>query len=29
MIEHDIGVATARSYVAKKLESDCFASEEG
>jgi len=28
MIEHDIAVATARSYVVKKLDSDYFESEE-
>jgi restriction system protein len=29
MIEHDIGVATARSYVVKKLDFDYFDGEEG
>lgn len=29
MIEHDIGVATARSYVVKKLDFDYFEGEEG
>jgi restriction system protein len=29
MIEHDIGVATARSYLVKKLDSDYFEGEEG
>jgi restriction system protein len=28
MIEHDIGVATARSYVVKRLDSDYFDGEE-
>ncbi len=29
MIEHDIGVPTARSYVVKKLDFDYFEGEEG
>jgi restriction endonuclease Mrr len=29
MIDHDIGVATARSYVVKKIDLDYFEEEEG
>jgi restriction endonuclease Mrr len=29
MIDHDIGVATARAYVVKKLDQDYFEEEVG